>query len=406
MVSFGQNPGFTWGGTGSTTATTDYNLGTNWANPPVGAPPVSAGQAAVFGAAGSSTVVVTAGPVTPDSWTFNATSQSFLISGAAVNFSRAGPGGGIIDNANFGQTISISNNIGETVAGVQVQQLGNSTLILSGTNTYTGGTTINAGTLQLGTLATTGSIVGTVINAGAFSIVNADTRGITSITNNGGSTLFLNATSASAAMVDNTGQTIFGVQGGTDTATAGNATILNRFGGISVFYAKTTADSSTIANQSGGQTGFSDSSNAGKAIIVNRYGGSTFFGNNSNAGNANITNGFGGNTYFGGNSSAGNATITNNSLFSAFYFLPGLGFFQASTAGTATIVNNDKGFIIFGFNFSSDVASADHATITNNSGSELEFNGLTTAGSATIITPKAVVQYTSPTGQPAATRSS
>jgi len=172
MVSFGQNPGFTWGGTGSTTATTDYNLGTNWANPPVGAPPVSAGQAAVFGAAGSSTVVVTAGPVTPDSWTFNANARSFAISGAAVNFNLAGAGGGIIDNANFGQTISISNNIGETVAGVQVQQLGNSTLILSGTNTYTGGTTINAGTLQLGTLATTGSIVGTVINAGAFSIVN------------------------------------------------------------------------------------------------------------------------------------------------------------------------------------------------------------------------------------------
>jgi autotransporter-associated beta strand protein len=224
-------------------------------------------------------------------------------------------------------------------------------------------------------------------------IVNADTRGITSITNNGGSTFFLNATSASAAMVDNTGQTIFGVQGGTDTATAGNATILNRSGGISVFYAKTTADSSTIANQSGGQTGFSDSSNAGKAIIVNRYGGSTFFGNNSNASNANITNGFGGNTYFGGNSSAGNATITNNSTLSAFYSLPGLGFFQASTAGTATIVNNDKGFIVFGFNFSSDVASADHATITNNSGSELEFNGLTTAGSATIITKSGGAVY-------------
>ena len=37
-----------WGGTGSTTTTQDYNLGTNWSNPPAGAPPVNAGQAATF----------------------------------------------------------------------------------------------------------------------------------------------------------------------------------------------------------------------------------------------------------------------------------------------------------------------------------------------------------------------
>ena len=76
---------YTWSGTGSSTATSDYNLGTNWANPPAGASPVAAGQAAVFDNTGSSTVAVTAGPITPDSWTFNATAQSYTISGAAVN---------------------------------------------------------------------------------------------------------------------------------------------------------------------------------------------------------------------------------------------------------------------------------------------------------------------------------
>jgi hypothetical protein len=35
-----------------------------------------------------------------------------------VNFSLAGPFGGLIDNANAGQTITISNNIGESVVGV------------------------------------------------------------------------------------------------------------------------------------------------------------------------------------------------------------------------------------------------------------------------------------------------
>ena len=68
---------YIWGGTGSTTATTDYNTGTNWLNPPTGAPPVSAGQSAIFNSTGSCTVVVTSGPISPDSWTFNANSKSF-----------------------------------------------------------------------------------------------------------------------------------------------------------------------------------------------------------------------------------------------------------------------------------------------------------------------------------------
>ena len=79
-----------WGGTGSTTTTTDYNLGTNWSSVPAGAPPVTGGQSAVFGNAGSSTVTVTAGAGTPDSWTFNANSQSYTITGQAVSFSLTG----------------------------------------------------------------------------------------------------------------------------------------------------------------------------------------------------------------------------------------------------------------------------------------------------------------------------
>src|SRR5690606_26450272 len=49
-----------------------------------------------------------------------------------------------------------------------VQQLGGGTTILTGANSYTGGTTISAGTLQLGNGGATGSIVGNVVNDGMF----------------------------------------------------------------------------------------------------------------------------------------------------------------------------------------------------------------------------------------------
>jgi fibronectin-binding autotransporter adhesin len=151
-----------WGGPASTTTTQNYKLGTNW--DPNGAP-VAAGQSAIFDTTGNPTIKVNAGAIAPDSWTFNANSQSYMITGAAVNF---GATGGLFNNANAGQTISIDNNLGESAAGAQLQQLGNSTLILTGNNTYSGGTVIAAGTLQIGNGGTTGKISGDVLDLGVL----------------------------------------------------------------------------------------------------------------------------------------------------------------------------------------------------------------------------------------------
>ena len=49
-----------------------------------------------------------------------------------------------------------------------VTQLGSGTTILTADNTYTGGTTISAGTLQLGAGGATGGIVGNVVNNGGL----------------------------------------------------------------------------------------------------------------------------------------------------------------------------------------------------------------------------------------------
>jgi autotransporter-associated beta strand protein len=73
------------------------------------------------------------------------------------------------------------NNLSTEVSGVisgflgSLVKAGNGTLTLSGTNTYTGGTTIRAGTLQLGNGGTSGSVVGDVVTNGTLAINRSDT---------------------------------------------------------------------------------------------------------------------------------------------------------------------------------------------------------------------------------------
>ncbi len=60
------------------------------------------------------------------------------------------------------------------------------TLILTGNNTYAGGTTIAAGTLQLGNGGTTGSIIGNVADNGTLAFDRSDTVTFTGVISGGG----------------------------------------------------------------------------------------------------------------------------------------------------------------------------------------------------------------------------
>jgi outer membrane autotransporter protein len=63
---------------------------------------------------------------------------------------------------------------GQITGSGAVNQIGAGTTILTANNTYTGGTTISAGTLQLGDGGATGGIVGNVANNGALSFNRSD----------------------------------------------------------------------------------------------------------------------------------------------------------------------------------------------------------------------------------------
>jgi fibronectin-binding autotransporter adhesin len=106
--------------------------------------------------------------------------------------------------------------------------------------------------------------------------------------------------------------------------------------------------------------------NGGSAAITNNIQGVVQFFNASTAGNATISNS--GNLNFFNTSTAGSAGITNHSTVS---------FVDSSTAGNAAITNSS--IVTF-----SNTSTAGNATITNNLG-VLTFNDSSSAGNATVI---------------------
>ena len=125
-----------WQGT-----TSDYNTAANWN--PAAVPDNNVQGAATqaeFGATGLGTVNLSAA-VTTNNWVFDANAQAYTITGDQLEF----VGNGITNSAATNQ--SIANAIAGTGG---LTQGGTGTLLLSGTNTYTGATMITAGTLQAG----------------------------------------------------------------------------------------------------------------------------------------------------------------------------------------------------------------------------------------------------------------
>jgi autotransporter-associated beta strand protein len=186
-------------------------------------------------------------------------------------------GGGTFDA--FSGTSVLS---GEISGNGNLTKTGNGTIVLTGASNYTGGTTINGfGFFLLGDLASRATIVGDIQNNAFFEIVNADTSGITKITNNGSMTF-------------------------DDGQSASNILLFNNGGGSLIsFTGRSTAATAVITTNSGAKTQFTDTSTGGNAQFITNAGGVVDFSssvgpNSDNKLSAGSLAG-GGNYYLGAN---------------------------------------------------------------------------------------------------------
>jgi autotransporter-associated beta strand protein len=91
-----------------------------------------------------------------------------------------GTSGSILGNVFNHTTLAVNRSDTYTFGGIiigdgQFVQMGPGTTVLTANSFYTGGTTISAGTLQLGSGGASGSIIGNVVDNGTFAINRSDT---------------------------------------------------------------------------------------------------------------------------------------------------------------------------------------------------------------------------------------
>jgi fibronectin-binding autotransporter adhesin len=185
---------------------------------------------AIFaGAAGTVTVDASLGAINTSGMQF--ATDGYRVEGDAIALVGSAPVIRVGDGttAGAGMTATIASVLTGS-NGLTKSDLG--TLVLAGNNTYTGGTTIAAGTLQLGEGGTNGSIVGDVVDNGTLAFDRSDVQTIgAAISGSGGVTQMGSGTTTLTSNSSYTGATT--VSGGTllingdQTAATGATTVQN-----------------------------------------------------------------------------------------------------------------------------------------------------------------------------------
>ncbi|MGE8658230.1 MAG: autotransporter domain-containing protein [Achromobacter sp.] len=165
-----------------------------------------------------------------------------------------------------------SGTYGGTISGDgALVKKGRADLVLTGTNTFTGGTTVSDGALVLGTRDKAGSVVGAIDTSGRLEIHNVDNSGISriNIASGVGSAYFYgNANAGGALLVNNN------LLGFYENSSAGHADLRNY--GTLQFITNSSAADARISNYS--RIIFLGNADGGRATLFNAPGAVVDFG--------------------------------------------------------------------------------------------------------------------------------
>ena len=328
--------------------------------------------------------------------TITATGSSFII-GAGVN--GAGTYGigfnGTTLTLNVpssSDVLTVGCNIFNGTGTGSISKIGAGTLILNGTNTYTGATTISAGTVKCGSASALGT-ASAVINNSTLDM-NGNSLIIGSLAGTTATALVTNTTGTAVALTTNTGAATYaGIieNGSATTALTTSGTSSFTLAGANTYTGATTvAAGSTLSIGAGGSVGSITNGTAGTAIA---NAGTLIYNNTAGATWANTLTGAGA---FKVNGGALVLTGTSNTLSTGIITIASGATLQTAGAGglntsptgfTGAIADNGT------FNWTSSqsptlngVISGTGALTLNNSSTTLILKGVNTYTGATTVT--------------------
>jgi len=298
------------------------------------------------------------------------------ISGGTLRVGNGATGGSIVGDVvnngvlEFNRFDSIGFN--GVISGTgSVTKLGNNSMLLGGDNTYTGGTTISGGYLQIGTGGTTGSIVGDVVNNGTLEFARSDAHTFSGAISGTGNLISFGGSAGSGVF------TVTGTNTYTGGTTVSRGTLQIGDGGTSGSILGDVTNNATLAFNRSDATSFGGAISGGGNLIKRGAGNLSLTGVSSYTGATTVEAG----------TLSVNGSIASSSLttVNAGAALGGNGTVGATLInGGALAPGNSIGTLNVSGNLTFTAASSYMVEVSPTSADRVNVSGTATLGGATV----------------------